>query len=100
MTLLCPLAFLRKLDSLKVTSYIALCAIAYLVSLFHPSLIRNAKFDSFEKKVFIVLFYTFLDASELPAPGEVELFKFGPSFIQSLPVQIFGTGVSPHRCSG
>ncbi|GAA5886468.1 hypothetical protein JCM16303_001420 [Sporobolomyces ruberrimus] len=69
MTLLCPLAFLRKLDSLKVTSYIALCAIAYLV--------------------FIVLFYTFLDASELPAPGEVELFKFGPSFIQSLPVQIF-----------
>lgn len=32
MTLLCPLAFLRKLDSLKVTSYIALCAIAYLVS--------------------------------------------------------------------
>ncbi|GAA6009585.1 hypothetical protein JCM11491_001024 [Sporobolomyces phaffii] len=69
MTLLCPLAFLRKLDSLKVTSYIALCAIAYLV--------------------FIVLFYTFLDASELPPPGEVELFKFGPSFIQSLPVQIF-----------
>ncbi|GAA5912593.1 uncharacterized protein JCM6883_005317 [Sporobolomyces salmoneus] len=69
MTLLCPLAFLRRLDSLKVTSYIALCAIAYLV--------------------FIVLFYTFLDASELPPPGEVELVKFGSSFIQSLPVQIF-----------
>lgn len=33
MTLLCPLAFLRRLDSLKVTSYIALCAIAYLVRL-------------------------------------------------------------------
>lgn len=31
MTLLCPLAFLRRLDSLKLTSYIALCAIGYLV---------------------------------------------------------------------
>ncbi|CEQ41175.1 SPOSA6832_02867, partial [Sporobolomyces salmonicolor] len=30
MTLLCPLAFLRRLDSLKMTSYIALCSIAYL----------------------------------------------------------------------
>ena len=37
-----------------------------------------------------MLFYSFLDASELPPPGEIELFKFGPSFIQSLPVQIFG----------
>ncbi|GAA5939860.1 aspartate/glutamate transporter [Sporobolomyces koalae] len=69
MTLLCPLAFLRRLDSLKVTSYIALCAIAYLV--------------------FIVLYYTFLDSSELPPRGTVELFRFEPSFIQSLPVQIF-----------
>lgn len=32
MTLLCPLAFLRKLDSLKVTSYISLCAVGNLVS--------------------------------------------------------------------
>lgn len=32
MSLLCPLAFLRKLDSLKFTSYISLCAVANLVS--------------------------------------------------------------------
>ncbi|GAA5913252.1 hypothetical protein JCM6882_000043 [Rhodosporidiobolus microsporus] len=69
MTLLCPLAFLRRLDSLKHTSYIALCAIAYLI--------------------FIVIFYTFVSHEELPPSGDVELFKFGPSFIQSLPVQIF-----------
>ncbi|GAA6061147.1 hypothetical protein JCM10212_001747 [Sporobolomyces blumeae] len=69
MTLLCPLAFLRKLDSLKVTSYIALCAIAYLV--------------------FIVVFYTFFRSADLPSPGDVELFKLGPEFVTSLPVQIF-----------
>ncbi|GAA6019624.1 hypothetical protein JCM10207_006946 [Rhodosporidiobolus poonsookiae] len=69
MTLLCPLAFLRRLDSLKVTSYIALCAIAYLI--------------------FIVIFYTFVSHEELPPSGEMDLFRFGPSFIQSLPVQIF-----------
>ncbi|GAA5827480.1 hypothetical protein JCM11251_003830 [Rhodosporidiobolus azoricus] len=69
MTLLCPLAFLRRLDSLKHTSYIALCAIGYLI--------------------FVVIFYTFVSHEELPPSGDVELFKFGPSFIQSLPVQIF-----------
>ncbi|GAA6036702.1 hypothetical protein JCM8097_003437 [Rhodosporidiobolus ruineniae] len=69
MTLLCPLAFLRRLDSLKHTSYIALCAIAYLV--------------------FIVIFYTFVSHDELPPSGDFELFRFGSSFIQSLPVQIF-----------
>lgn len=104
MTLLCPLAFLRKLDSLKVTSYIALCAIAYLVSCrFFCLSVRCRRHLPrpcylfvfrggllFFGQVFIVLFYTFLDASELPSPGQVELFKFGPSFIQSLPVQIFG----------
>ncbi|GAA5857001.1 hypothetical protein JCM9279_007309 [Rhodotorula babjevae] len=69
MTLLCPLAFLRRLDSLKLTSYIALCAIGYLI--------------------FVVVFYTFVSHEHLPPSGNFELFRFGPSFIQSLPVQIF-----------
>ncbi|TNY17338.1 putative AVT6-involved in amino acid efflux from the vacuole [Rhodotorula diobovata] len=69
MTLLCPLAFLRRLDSLKLTSYVALCSIAYLI--------------------FVVVFYTFVSHDQLPPSGDVELFRFGPSFIQSLPVQIF-----------
>ncbi|BGP41308.1 hypothetical protein JCM10449v2_005285 [Rhodotorula kratochvilovae] len=69
MTLLCPLAFLRRLDSLKLTSYIALCAIGYLI--------------------FVVVYYTFGARDQLPPAGDVELFRFGPSFIQSLPVQIF-----------
>ncbi|BGP25730.1 OPT super [Rhodotorula toruloides] len=69
MTLLCPLAFLRRLDSLKVTSYIALCAIGYLV--------------------FIVMYYSFSGHPELPPPGDVQLFRFGPSFIQVISIQTF-----------
>ncbi|GAA5864930.1 hypothetical protein JCM3774_003912, partial [Rhodotorula dairenensis] len=69
MTLLCPLAFLRRLDSLKMTSYIALCTIGYLV--------------------FVVVYYTIVGHDSLPTPGDVELFRFGPSFIQSIPVQVF-----------
>lgn len=69
MTLLCPLAFLRRLDSLKVTSYIALCAIGYLV--------------------FIVVYYSFSSHPELPPPGDVQLFRFGPSFIQVISIQTF-----------
>ncbi|KAJ8293778.1 putative oligopeptide transporter [Rhodotorula toruloides] len=69
MTLLCPLAFLRRLDSLKVTSYIALCAIGYLV--------------------FIVVYYSFSGHPELPPPGDIQLFRFGPSFIQVISIQTF-----------
>lgn len=69
MTLLCPLAFLRRLDSLKMTSYIALCTIGYLV--------------------FVVVYYFFVSHDALPEPGDVDLFRFGPSFIQSIPVQVF-----------
>lgn len=69
MSLLCPLAFLRRLDSLKMTSYVALCTIGYLV--------------------FVVVFYTMIDHESLPPPGDVEMVRFGPSFIQSIPVQVF-----------
>lgn len=96
MTLLCPLAFLRRLDSLRVTSYIALCTIAYLVRpLLFPSpwLLST---DASGTQVFIVIFYTFVSHDELPPSGDVELFRFGSSFITSLPVQVFAfTCTSP-----
>jgi amino acid permease len=40
-------------------------------------------------QVFIVIFYTFVSHDELPPSGDVELFRFGSSFITSLPVQVF-----------
>ncbi|KAK4047503.1 Tricalbin-2 [Microbotryomycetes sp. JL221] len=69
MTLLCPLAFLRKLDSLKMTSYISLCAVGNLI--------------------FVVLYKTFVDRRGLPTAATVHLIALSPSFVQSLPVQIF-----------
>ena len=97
MTLLCPLAFLRRLDSLKLTSYIALCAIGYLVRpSSSPSLPCTTSADSAllddpraHTQIFVVVFYTFVSHEHLPPSGNFELFRFGPSFIQSLPVQIF-----------
>ncbi|KAL8287637.1 hypothetical protein RQP46_003495 [Phenoliferia psychrophenolica] len=68
MCILCPLAFLRKLDSLKFTSYVALCAVANLI---------------------FVVIYKYFDQTGLPPRGPVKLVALGPSFISSLPVQIF-----------
>lgn len=68
MTCLVPLAFLRKLDSLKSISYIALCSVGILV---------------------IVVIYKFIDRSGIPERGEIELWDFSTRFVGSLPVQIF-----------
>lgn len=62
------LAFLRKLDSLKFTSYIALVAVANLV---------------------FVVIYKSIDKSGLPPRGPIDIINIGPAYIASLPVQIF-----------
>lgn len=68
MTVLCPVAFLRKLDSLKYISYIALTAVANLL---------------------FVVIYKFFDSEGMPARPPVVYISLGPRFISSLPVQIF-----------
>lgn len=62
------LAFLRRLDSLKFTSYVALVAVFNLV---------------------FVVIWKYIDQSGLPARGPIELVDLGPKYVQSLPVQIF-----------
>lgn len=48
MSILCPVAFLRKLDSLKYISYIALVSVANLVSRFLPRIVfEKAELISF-----------------------------------------------------
>ncbi|KAI9064008.1 hypothetical protein FKP32DRAFT_1591420 [Trametes sanguinea] len=66
---LIPLAFLRKLDSLRHTSYIALFSVAYLV-------------------VIVVVCY-FFPLKGTPEPGEIHLIHFTPNFISTFPVQVF-----------
>lgn len=71
MTLLSPLCFLRRLDSLRHTSYLSLIAVFYLV--------------------IIVIFYTIpAKRSHLPTPGPIYLIHIDGHHILSIfPVFIF-----------
>ncbi|KAI1793448.1 vacuolar amino acid transporter 5 [Ganoderma leucocontextum] len=66
---LIPLTFLRKLDSLRHTSYIALFSVAYLV--------------------LIVIVCYFFPLKGTMEPGDIHLIKFTPSFVSTFPVQVF-----------
>ncbi|KAI0046216.1 hypothetical protein FA95DRAFT_1520510 [Auriscalpium vulgare] len=69
MVILVPLAFLRRLDSLRHTSYIALFSVAYLVL------------------IVIVCYFRPLEGST--PRGEVHLIKFTPNFVSTFPIQVF-----------
>ncbi|KAG7094069.1 hypothetical protein E1B28_007689 [Marasmius oreades] len=69
MAILLPLAFLRRLDSLRHTSYVALFSVAYLV-------------------VIVVRCY-FWPLKNMPKRGDVHLIKLTPRFISTFPVQVF-----------
>ncbi|KAJ3541513.1 hypothetical protein NM688_g6071 [Phlebia brevispora] len=69
MLILVPLSFLRKLDSLRHTSYIALFSVAYLV-------------------VIVIVCY-FFPLKGTQERGEVHLIKFTPNFVSTFPVQVF-----------
>ncbi|PCH36218.1 vacuolar amino acid transporter 5 [Wolfiporia cocos MD-104 SS10] len=69
MGILFPLSFLRKIDSLRHTSYVALFSVAYLV-------------------VVVVICY-FFPIKGTQAPGEIHLIHFTPNFVSTFPVQVF-----------
>jgi amino acid permease len=69
MVILVPLSFLRRLDSLRHTSYIALFSCAYLV--------------------LIVIVCHFHPLKGMIPPGEIHLIKFTPSFVSTFPIQVF-----------
>lgn len=69
MIILVPLAFLRKLDSLRHTSYIALFSVAYLV--------------------IVVVWCYFFPIEGTQAPGPRYLIHFTPQFVSTFPVQVF-----------
>ncbi|RKP39963.1 transmembrane amino acid transporter protein-domain-containing protein, partial [Dimargaris cristalligena] len=67
--LLTPLAFLRRLDSLRYTSMVALVALLYLV---------------------VIVLVNFLDPARTPVPaGRVSLIKLSPQFFTNLPIFVF-----------
>ncbi|KAH9839693.1 transmembrane amino acid transporter protein-domain-containing protein [Rhodofomes roseus] len=69
MGILFPLSFMRKIDSLRHTSYIALFSVAYLVV--------------------VVISCYFFPLEGTQAPGEIHLIHFTPNFVSTFPVQVF-----------
>lgn len=69
MVFLIPLAFLRRIDSLRHTSYVALFSVAYLVV--------------------IVISCYFWPPSGTPPSGEIHLIHFTPTFVSTFPIQVF-----------
>jgi len=69
MAVLIPLCFLRRLDSLRHTSYVALFSVAYLV--------------------LIVIVCYFSPPEGIEPPGDISLIHFTPNFVSTFPVQVF-----------
>ncbi|THH32498.1 hypothetical protein EUX98_g1671 [Antrodiella citrinella] len=69
MVILIPLAFMRHLNSLRHTSYVALFSVAYLVV------------------IVIVCYFWPLEGTQ--APGEIHWIKLSPNFVSTFPVQVF-----------
>ncbi|KAI5123504.1 hypothetical protein M0805_006664 [Coniferiporia weirii] len=69
MVILIPLCFLRRLDSLRHTSYVALFSVAYLI--------------------LIVIVCYFNPPEGSTSPGDIHFVHFTPSFISTFPVQVF-----------
>ncbi|KAG5647487.1 hypothetical protein DXG03_009422 [Asterophora parasitica] len=69
MVVLIPLAFLRRLDSLRHTSYVALFSVAYLVV--------------------IVVVCQIWPLPDMPTRGEIRLIHFTPNFVSTFPIQVF-----------
>ncbi|KAI7829824.1 transmembrane amino acid transporter protein-domain-containing protein [Gamsiella multidivaricata] len=69
MGIIAPISFLRRLDSLKATSALALGAVVYLV--------------------FIVVYYYVNPEQPLPTKEEIDLVKFNSHFLTTLPIFVF-----------
>lgn len=69
MGVIAPISFLRKLDSLKATSALALGAVVYLV--------------------FIVIYYFVNPQQPLPPKEEIELVHISSKFLTTLPIFVF-----------
>lgn len=86
MIVLIPLAFLRRLDSLRHTSYIALFSVGQccFVPLYWQYLT-----DSLAYLVVIVITCYFWPLKGMPVPGEIRLIHIQPHFVSTFPVQVF-----------
>ena len=87
MLILTPLAFLRRLDSLRHTSFVALFAIGTRVNSRLPD--DYADTDKLAYLLIIVVYGYFYPLEGTPEPGEIRLIHFNPAFLSTFPVQVF-----------
>ena len=89
MAILVPLWFLRRLDSLRHTSYIALFSVGmpgFFISC------RDSLTDTITILVYLVLIVVvcyFYRPEGSPQPGEIHLIHFTPAFVSTFPIQVF-----------
>lgn len=83
---LIPLAFMRKLDSLRHTSYVALFSVGEYARRAH---IHCNTYTLAAYLVVIVIVCYFFPLKGTPEPGEIHLIKFTPGFVSTFPVQVF-----------
>lgn len=88
MIVLVPLAFLRKLDSLRHTSYIALFSVGTSWAIFLTHL-RVLKAYRTAYLVVVVIWCYFFPLEGTMKPGPRYLVHFTPSFVSTFPVQVF-----------
>jgi amino acid permease len=90
MLLLAPLSFLRKLDSLRHASYIAIFSIGGSCRWFCILLIcvdQSLLLTGYLVIVVVACYFRPLEGA--PQVGEIHLIHFTPSFVTTLPVQVF-----------
>lgn len=88
MILLVPLCFLRHIDSLRHTSYIALFSVGELI----VKLGRSGALKCLFIKAYLVVIAIrcyFWPIKGMTGPGEIKLIHFTPNFISTFPVQVF-----------
>lgn len=88
MIVLIPLAFLRHLNSLRHTSYVALFSVGELIS---KSFTINTPLPVSTSAYLVVIVITayFWPLEGATPAGEVWIIHFTPNFVSSFPVQVF-----------
>lgn len=98
MVVLVPLCFLRRLDSLRHTSYIAMFTVGEVPSISLAVVTVRANNIFAVYLVTIVIVCHFHPPKGSADPGEWHLIRFTPSFISTFPAQIFGFTCSQNVC--
>ena len=88
MAVLVPLCFLRRLDSLRHTSYVALFSVGESSRMFlRLGCYANSHCEAY--LVLIVIVCYFIPPKGLEPPGDISLIHFTPNFVSTFPVQVF-----------